>query len=230
MPTKTGRMTSWEKYLAGKKKKAKKNTGATVAKIDKMQIGKSLGFPRTKKVMMKYTDNIQMTGSTGGMTKQQYGANCVFDPYLGAGGHQPFGWDQMIAYYNHAYVKSSSIKVELFSTDNTVWPVVGVYLSDDGTSYTDWRTFSETNRGTQKVCPKTDPAVTICKYKHSSFFKGQPLGQEQFANNVASNPSEKAEYHIYVQDLALGGNASIIGTVEILYEVEFSEPKDLVAS
>ena len=211
-------------------KRKKRTTGATIAKIDKMQIGKSLGFPPIKKVMMKYTDVIQLSGAAGTLVKDTYGANCLYDPYLLAGGHQPFGWDQLIQYYNHAYVKSSSIKVELFSTDNAVFPVVGVYLCDDGVSYTNWTTFSETNRGSQKLVHKTDPATVTAKYTHSSFFKGQPLGQEQFGNNVASNPSEKAEYHIYVQDIAKAGTAAVLGRVEILYEVEFSEPKDLAAS
>lgn len=218
--------------------KARKK-GATISKIDKLEIGKSLGFPRTKTVMLKYVDHCRLNGSLGTILFNDYGANSVYDPDITGSGHQPFGLDQQFLFYNHAFVKSSAIKVRIppkyiASGPNYEPFVVGIYLSDDSANYLDWRTIAETNRGTHLITSAQmngQVQELIAKFDHKKFFNGRPNGANEFLNSDIAGPSETAIYKVYAQDARLSGNTvDITLEIEILYEVEFTEPKDLAGS
>lgn len=227
------RMTEDAKKKLGKKKTKANRKTVNVRDIDRHTMGRSLGFPREKNVRLKYSDYISMLGGTGSMGKYYYGANTLYDPDITTTGHQPYCWDQWIALYNHAYVRSSVIKITGYNTGGTI-AVIGVYLSDDSTVYSDWTTFSESNRGTMKVMPyqtnQEKPAVVTAKFNHSSFFKGRPNGGAEFLNTVSANNSELAVYSIYLQDSQRAGDAGFKGIIEVVYDVVFTEPKDLAAS
>lgn len=207
---------------------------ATVAAVTHQNIGKSIGFPPTKTVTMKYCEWFTISGVTGAMGKYSYQANGIYDPRTAIGGHQPFGYDQTMNYYNHASVSSSVIKVTVLNGTSNVTPVVGVYLSDDTSNYLDWQTFNETNRGSQKLVVwstnQDRPTTLTCKFDHKKFFNKRPLQAAEFLNTTSANASEEAIFEIYVQDLKQTSSVDIVGFVEILYVVELSEPKDLPGS
>lgn len=213
-----------------KRKRTKKHV--TISDITKQEIGKSLGFPRVKRVKMKYCDAFTLTSTTGVLNTLDFGANDVFDPYLGFGGHQPMGYDNLMLYYNHCYVISSAIKLTVVNQSGAnILPVVGVYLSDDQTNYTVYTAFNETNRGSQKLMTLSGAKTQVtAKYNHSSFFRGRPNGAAEFLNTPASGPSEKAVFTLYLQDCTVTDTCEVSGFVEIVYEVEFSEPRDIAQS
>jgi len=221
-------------YAQARARLKKKKQFATLGKISKMNIAKSLGFPNQKRCTLKLVDSIVLTSGVGTLTSFKYGANCVFDPFLGAGGHQPFGFDQWMTYYNHCIVVSSAVRLSVINAGSGTIPAVGLYLADDETAYTLWSTFCETNRGQQVLLPyntnQAKPAVVSCKFMHKSFFKDRPNGGAEFLNTTAVNATEQAVYHVYVQDSQIASSVSIIGRLEIIYDVIFCEPKDLVAS
>jgi len=63
--------------------------------------------------------------------------NGLFDPEIPIGGHQPMGFDQAMAFYDHYTVVRSSVTVTFNSSDSdNVIIAAGVYLSSSSTPIT----------------------------------------------------------------------------------------------
>jgi hypothetical protein len=212
----------------------RKSTVATLARLNRVSTSPLLGFPRQRRIMMKYCDYQNMTTTSGSMVYLDYLANSAFDPFRPTGGHQAFGFDQYMAMYNHFHVESSVIKLSIVNTGAK--PVVcGVYLADDSTlPYGNWYTYAETNRGQQKVinfATSQDKAVTATSnFNHKSFFNGRPVGDSSFVGSISANPEELAHYMVYLQSFNQTDSSSITVKVEILYQIVFSEPRDIASS
>ena len=58
-----------------------------------------------------------------------FGTNCLFDPWLTVGGHQPLYFDQVAAIYQHYTVMKARMKVTI--VPNTVDAYVSGILIDD---------------------------------------------------------------------------------------------------
>lgn len=226
-------MTKRKNYKKRAKRKVS-STLATIDKIDRLQINNPMGFPRTKKILLKYVELINLGSTSGALTTVNFCANTIYDPYQPVGGHKPFGANEMFTYYNHFMVSSSAIKCTVMNV-NTPLMVCGVYLSDDMTfPYSNYMGLSETNRGRQKIITTAtaqDKAVVVSSaFRHKSFFRGRPNGDDAFVGSVTADPVEKAHYLIYAQSMDLSSTGQVAMTVEIVYEVLFSEPKDLAQS
>ena len=53
----------------------------------------------------RYSQNVQYThvGPNANSQYANFGTNCLFDPWLTVGGHQPLYFDQVAAIYQHIY-------------------------------------------------------------------------------------------------------------------------------
>lgn len=220
------------KVVRRKPQKKPKKTKATLAKVDRVVgNGRSLGFPATQRILLKYADYMILTASTGAMVQKNYAANSIYDPDRQAGGHSPFGSAQQYLYYNHSHVVSSVIKITFCNTDANPC-IVGAYLADDTTAYTAWDTYAESNRGTQQLVPNyySSSKTVSCKFNHKGFYKGVPNGDDAFVSIATAGCAEEAYFKLYAQSLVKSSDINIYAKVEILYEVVFSEPKDLAQS
>lgn len=84
------------------------------------------GFPRQKMVRMRYVQEIEIVTPVTGLSKSlPFVANGMYDPFYPIGGHQPKGYDQWMAVYNHYNVVGSKITVKMSGTgqDNFAWGV-----------------------------------------------------------------------------------------------------------
>jgi hypothetical protein len=70
--------------------------------------------PTTKYAKLKYTAIETLPNiALGAITVRQWRANDLFDPDYAVGGHQPYGFDQIMAQYNHFTVIHSVLELEL---------------------------------------------------------------------------------------------------------------------
>lgn len=69
--------------------------------------------PLRKFVKLKYVvhETVSAPG-VGAITVKEYRANGMYDPEFAVGGHQPYGFDQLLAQYNHFTVLKSVFDVE----------------------------------------------------------------------------------------------------------------------
>lgn len=204
-----------------------------VSALTKQAIGRGLYLPSQQIIDMRYSEHISLNPTDGQMSFTDYGANCIFDPFLGVGGHQPMAFDQWMTFYNHGTVLSSVIKVIFTPLVDLTYPTaVGIYLSDDQTNYTDYNAMIETGRShtailqTDKLAQKT---ITL-KYNTAAFFKGM-MGRSTLLNTIAANPTEKAVYKVFAQATDQASSTGFIDVEVVLqFRVKFFEPTDLAQS
>ena len=90
------------------------------------------GFPKQLAITHKYTGSHQLswTSPNANVEYFPYGVNCLYDPYLFAGGAQPLYFDQLAAIYNHYTVMKARIRATIVPNRNEAF-VGGIYIDDD---------------------------------------------------------------------------------------------------
>lgn len=70
------------------------------------------GFPQQMKVTLKYVETRSMNPAAGATDWIIYGLNNVYDPYSGAGGHQPSNFDRWSQIYRKFLVYNARVLVQ----------------------------------------------------------------------------------------------------------------------
>jgi len=68
-------------------------------------------FPDRLTVTMRYSDQLQIICTAGVSAAKQFRPFSIYDPDYTNAGHQPYGYDQVAALYNHYYVRKAVMTV-----------------------------------------------------------------------------------------------------------------------
>lgn len=210
------------------------------------------GIQNTEIVKLRYCEQLNIAGGSGSAVVN-YRANSCYDPNITGAGHQPMGFDQMSAKYNHYQVLGSRIKIQAVAAGTTSatgdapsW--VTVSLRDNQiqdyvnltsvleskpfgklqklyvSNYSPWIQFPD--RMNQKVI-----AAYYDPKKMFGLTKATLSANEDLKALVNTNPSEDAVFQIVAFPVAQNGSRDGINLlVEMDFTVRFSEPKSLPAS
>jgi hypothetical protein len=185
-----------------------------------------------QKATLRYFDRFQLDAGTGGIPAVKvYSANGVYDPDITAVGHQPRGFDQLMALYDHFVVTSCTIKVYADNNAEASGVLVGVNLLDSLVTSTDFRNYMES--ATKKVlllgasggggpCAKT---VTYTCDPVKFLGRSDALSDPELKNSANSNPTEQAHWHVFAMPLNTGDAQPVNIGVELEYTGYFIEPK-----
>lgn len=205
------------------------------------------GFPKSKTVKLKYVDVITMDPGAAVPVYYYYRANSLFDPDLTGTGHQPRGFDQWAAVYDHYTVMSSTIRVQAVpkqTVGSTIIPCVyGVCTDDDPTwdhgtvadiiesrQSRGWRYASNATEGSS-----TGKRPSITSHCDVAKFYGttpkELLNNPRFNANTSANPTEGVYHVIWAGPMDISYNPSSVSMlVEIWFTATFTEPKTLPSS
>lgn len=220
----------------GSRKKSKSPTrGFKVAYPRNNIIRMGRTFPEKLRATLRYSDiNSSYASSAGSyIATMIYKCNSCYDPYYPVGGHQPYGFDQYMAVYNHFSVIKSFIKVTFQQQNDTSnFPgVVGINYDDDGTDASTPSTrIEKTGRKNYGVVGANATQVVLydkwtCKQK----FGASAMALDKNIGTIAADPSEVCTWFIwYANNGATTGYMQVV--VDIEYDVEFTELKDFGAS
>jgi hypothetical protein len=89
-----------------------------------------------------YYDTITITSNAGVVAVHVFGSNCLFDPDITGGGHQPAGFDQYMALYQRYTVLRTRAKVTFFNESGVSF-LVGMVATDEVAALTDERQYIE---------------------------------------------------------------------------------------
>jgi len=91
------------------------------------------GFPQRMKARLKYVEIFQLTG-TATVAYRVYGTNCLYDPYLGTGGHQPSNFDRWMQIYDFYVVLGCECTMSYYNaaTGSSTPAAFGMIASDTG--------------------------------------------------------------------------------------------------
>jgi len=204
-------------------------------------------IPLSRTVKLRYVSWVPLNGgASGASVSYEFRANDVYDPDLTGSGHQPMGFDQMAALYDHFTVLGSTCKVSFapFATGtNAIPPMIGLRLADTSGTTSSRQIEELVEQGVNDQYMQVGAAtnqLTMWKsnrlfgvFDAAKFFRRSRvalIGDSNFQGSPSGSPTEIAVWSIWC--CGLGGNdpAEIQVLVELEYEVTFSERKTIAQS
>jgi hypothetical protein len=179
-----------------------------------------------------------LSGGVGSVPTNFYSANGLFDPDATGIGHQPIGFDQMMALYEQFTVLRAHIKVTFASAGEHAR--VGIYLSPDTVAPGLPRLVEN---GLMKMGVVCGPATSNGQYAFTTlelvcdipkyFGKSREaiLADPQMYGTIAANPGEQAYFAVCAwAAFDSAADVNIAYDVTITYESSYWEPKKLTSS
>lgn len=216
------------------KKKSKKPNQSASTKFQKDRLSNRLLLGLTKRTQHSYVDYFSMGPTVPGVaTTYQFSANGLFDPNISGTGHQPRGYDQLKALFDHYQVLSSTIKVTACSlgTQTASFPVtIGVILCDDTTVESDQIHALEAKKTTWAVLPANDATRTLYLDFDAKAYFGINWNDDSYRGSINANPDDGAFFQVFMQPMSSVTPAGVNFTVEIIYNVQWTEPNNVQIS
>jgi len=191
----------------------------------RVSFGKQL-LPRTLNNTLTYVTAYNIGTNASGFGSASFRANGMYDPEVSIGGHQPLGFDQLSALYDHWYVKSSRIEIQLNYGALNVPVSVALYVDDDTTLATTFSSAAERPGAVTQaffIGDGTTYKKMYNSFDSKKFFGLMSAGNSQLKGTAAADPTEQAEYAIIVDGGVLLPSSSVSFIVKIEYDVEWSE-------
>jgi len=200
----------------------------------------NINYPLATAVVkrLKYVERIVINPSVGSISSYTFCANDLFDTNRSGIGHQPYGFDQLMALYNHYQVIGSKIRITPTAQIDEGY-VYGLQLNDAITmSSADVETICEQPYAKRRiVAPGTNKATTMSQtFSLKKFFGANNnvntlMGNRTFMGQVNTSPAEAAFFIVWCASNTYPVDPSpITFHVEIEYLAKFSEPRDLPQS
>lgn len=218
-----------------KRTRAPRTTSKSASRASKSQKKNAMlstTLPRPLKTTIpfnfRYADIIFFDPGLGGNAVHVFSGNGCYDPDVTGVGHQPTGFDQLMAIFDHYVVTDVSIKVIFQSLDESRRQVVGICARDSATTTADWREYVEQGTstwdyiGTQAGQPKSTQKTNA----NIGTFLGRKsvLSDPQLKGSASSNPAEEMYWHVWVSGNG-ADTSGVFGLVTIDYQGYCLEPR-----
>ena len=192
------------------------------------------GTPTIRRTM-RYIDNLTLTSTVGAISTNVFSANGIYDPNISGTGHQPRWFDQIMPYFNHYCVIGSKITCTFSHTSNTTatTPItVGIAKRAISTTEPGMTNYTENGDCVWKSSPHnaSNRTVSMSFSPRKYFGKKYTVDNYDLKGTIASNPSEQAFFHVFMDPVNSSESPSISAQVLIEYVVVFSEPNTVSAS
>lgn len=229
--------SSRRRYRRGGKRKVSK----MVSKRKRMgRLMKPSWFPfgKSRTCKLRYAESININPGAGVAGQYIFSCNSLYDPNVSGTGHQPYGFDQLMALYNHYTVTGARCRVTMIGTDNLVY-TLGIKLSDSSSLSSTVPDSLLEQPGFKKKIVSYANAIgrnyITCNFSCKKFFrhpsKNFILSDDTLSGTSSTNPVEQAYFIIVLAPaIALQDLANCTLQVEIDYVATFTGPKELLAS
>lgn len=192
-------------------------------------------FPKIRFAKLVYRQEFQLNPVDDSPTYQIFRTASLYDPdYTHAGGtggeHQPMGFDQLAALYNHYEVYGAKITFTVIPNNNNCY--FGITLDDDATGTTNLTEMME-QRGTKwRIMPLTGTrALSITHtYSQKKTFGKSMRGDDSLRSLVTTSPTEGQYFMCWCAGVNSADPAAFNCIVRIEYFAKFSELKTLTQS
>lgn len=182
-------------------------------------------IPRTFRAKLTYCEYLTINPGPGVAGTTQVSCNGIYDPNVSGVGHQPSGFDQLIAIYGEYIVVAARIKCwfrNLSSYSGGSPCLVGIYMSRSTTTSTDWREYVENGNGTYTVLDALETGNALKSLTHTCDMNKEAghniMDDEGYSGTSASNPAEQRYWQIVVNPF---DNASDLGNIQIWCEINY---------
>lgn len=215
-------------------RKSKTPTAVTIVAAPRKapSFGPTGGFPKKKKVTLKYVQDFLLTQSTSSFNViQSFRTNSIYNPSYASGGHQPYMHDQFAQIYNHYQVMKARCVVTAVSPQGSTLltgsPIIGIQQSANIADVpTDKNLIREIGKGYKQLTAQRPIRVSSTWSAKGNFPSTSP-GQDAL---FGANPAEDYFFNVYalVPDAQVATN--IACTVTITYYVMLWELRNVGSS
>ena len=220
---------SERKYGAYKRRRRYKRRSAVVRRAPGL-LGKKFRQP------FRYVDRISLDPTGIAAATYSFRANSLYDPDFTGTGHQPIGFDQLMAFYEHYTVIAARIKCTFIckSAAATQCAIVGIETNSGSTPTTTINDIYEQGNSSKKImtCATAGQKVTVTrKVSISKFLSQKVLQEDANAGTASTNPSELVFFHLFATNT---DGSTDIAAMDVLVELDqiaiLHEPKPLAGS
>lgn len=186
--------------------------------------------PKTMFTKMRYHTTFNLDPGTGILAYKIIKANGMYDPEVSAGGHQPRGFDQLMALYDHFVVLGSKITAS-FASANTSYSTINlVALRDTSTPSAAVNDYMEGGYVSSKIAEvRGGGGINIIKKTFNNKFLGRSkaLSDPDLKGSASADPTEGAYFHIITSAMDSSVDPVVTNvSIVIDYIVALIEPKN----
>lgn len=187
---------------------------------------------RTKQMYFEPNSPIN-PGVAGVADARIFSCNGIYDPDISGTGHQPTGFDEFMAFYDHYRVISAKAFVHFRNEDATNTQFVGCYVSDRPSFSLNIRDLVENGRGSYLTLDPAGAGVSTGDVEiavNVSAFLGTKIDEKSTWGTNAANPTEQCYFIVWAGPDSSADSAAVRTAVRIEYIVEYKEPVRLTIS
>lgn len=154
-------------------------------------------LPSTRKVTLRYAQKFSIVSNVAQASTHIFRANDMYDPDFSGVGHQPRGFDQLMAMYDHFTVVGA--KITIMTAQPGTSAIVGISLQDDATSTTDPENLLETRPDDSVIGVVAAGAEALSLslgYSQRKFFGVSGI-DDKYQGSKVSSPQEGAYFHVW---------------------------------
>jgi len=222
---------------AKKKRNYKRKKNRQFYKTSGPGLSPSFPLPKTFKFKTQYFVTVSLDPGIAGSTDSYiFRMNSLYDPDLTSVGHQPIGFDQIMAMYDHYTVIGSRAKMTFTNNDQTYNARVIAYLKDSAVPISSQTQIIENGMGRYTVLA---PAGTGGSTKSlslncspSKFFGRKVMQGDKYQGTSTTNPDDGVYMHLVAGPASTSAvdQSTVDVTVLIQYVAILTEPKQLSLS
>jgi len=193
-------------------------------------------MPIKKYGKLPYNANIAWATGAAVIGGYVFTANGLYDPDITGVGHQPMGFDQALAFYEHYTCVANEVTVTFCSgAANNDAIACGFYLSSSATPVTVSDQIVENGLLYRKILTSNvnnskDIQTISAKINLTKFFGKKIINEDDYRGNAAALPTEQAYMIFFVNNLSGTNTNPVIMDITTNYTVKFTEPKKIPQS
>lgn len=217
-----------------KKRSTKKKLRKSSRRFQKP--GRRLPLPITFRRTLRYMEaGLALDPGVAGVAADNvFVATGLYDPNLTGGGHQPMGFDQLMAMYNNYTVIGAKVQVTFSNNDATYPQFVGITLTKESTAVASGMQQIEQGETTwAMLSPSTGSksVATLTKgFSTKRMHGGNVMGEDTLAGTASANPNSNWYFHVWADPNNGVNTSSVYAHVIIEYIAVFSDIKNMSQS
>ena len=180
---------------------------------------------------LRYNQFFEIDPPIGGVAVNIMSANGLYNPSITSIlDHQPRGFDQLMAMYDHYVCIGAKIHIEWVPADDAdgYSQICGVSVQDNQISKTDIYDYLESGKVDHTTISPRNPqrtAITMTVNPNNFLGRSKPLADPELKGSVVSNPTEGCFFHIFNGPFQGVDPTGLYVNVTIDYTVVLIEPK-----
>jgi hypothetical protein len=198
-------------------------------KAFKRKIPRKLRAPLPMSLTNKhiYSDQFTLTSTAGTTSGYVFSCNGLYDPNITGTGHQPRGFDEISALYDHYIVSHAKITLWYSTTNAGSDQLLSIGIRDSTSTPTALNNVMELTNTRTALASYYSPRFKLTHSVNPKKFLGYKTSavDDVLKGSASANPDEQCFFHINGTPIDLASSTTMKIQVLLEYTVRWIEPK-----